>query len=414
MLNKDNNKGLFKGPNIETNKKAKSQNLIDHSDCILQLDKLYEKIKNQEKEFISYKNKKDNLRYDYNNLENKYIESCKKENILYEEIKILKNKVRGKKVDGNNYNYNNMDFGEDLETLYIKENIDTIYMKKKIKYYEYQINGINNLLKQNNINSLIEFEKYISSTTLNNNYSLLNKYDNIITNLNDSEIKIKFQKSKTIEMFNNFKCLNNRIKKIKNKISKLKPGSIIIIKGIKKTIKVKNEKTNDKIKRMEQEFNEYCLQQISWAKNIIGNNYSDDEIIKLLDIYNKLNKDIKRDSSDSECELDIIVNKFNMKSKKKEEYKFLSELGNSFINNNINDKSQIKKFIKNNKEIIYSYDTKDKINRFISTCKRIYLLSKIIEINNIINGKCLTNIRDMSNKDFDNLIQLLERNNKKE
>ena len=316
MLNKDNNKVLFKGPNIETNKKEKSQNLIDHSDCILQLDKLYEKIKNQEKEFISYKNKKDNLRYDYNNLENKYIESCKKENILYEEIKILKNTDRENKVDGKFYNYNNMEFGEDLETLYIKENIDTIYMKKKIKYYEYQINGINNLLKQNNINSLIEFEKSISSTTLNNNYSLLNKYDNIITNLNDSEIKIKSQKSKTIEMFNNFKCLNNRIKKIKNNISKLKPGSIIIIKGIKKTIKEKNEKTNDKIKRMEQEFNEYCLQQISWAKNIIGNNYSDDEIIKLLDIYNKLNKDIKRDSSDSECELDIIVNKFNMKSKK--------------------------------------------------------------------------------------------------
>lgn len=54
-----------------------------------------------------------------------------------------------------------------------------------------------------------------------------------------------------------------------------------------------------------------------------------------------------------------------MKFKIKEEYKFLSEIGNSFINNNINDK----------------------INRFISTCKKIYLLSKIIKINNIINGK---------------------------
>lgn len=148
------------------------------------------------------------------------------------------------------------------------------------------------------------------------------------------------------------------------------------------------------------------------GRNILGDNYSDDEIIKLLDIYNKLNKDIIKDSSDSECELDVIINKYKMKSKKIEEYEFLSELGNSFINNNITDKSQIKNFIKNNKEIIYSYDTKDKINRFISTCKRIYLISQYLPIDNIVNSKSQTNIRDMKNIEFDNLLKLLEINNK--
>lgn len=97
---------------------------------------------------------------------------------------------------------------------------------------------------------------------------------------------------------------------------------------------------------MEQEYNEYCQQQISWAKEIIGDKYDDNEIIKLLDIYNKLIKNNNiSNSEDSECELYIIVNKY--KSVKIQEYEMLSEFGNSFITNNINDKSQIKNFIKN-------------------------------------------------------------------
>lgn len=162
---------------------------------------------------------------------------------------------------------------------------------------------------------------------------------------------------------------------------------------------------------MEKDFEEYCQHQIKWARDILGAKYSDDKIIKLIDIYNKLKNDIVKESSDSECELDTIVNKYNMKTKKIEEYKFLVELGNSFINNNINDKSQIKNFIKNNKEIIYSYDSKDKINRFISTCKRLYCLNQKIDICNIVKSKSMTTIRDMSNQDFDSLLTLLENKN---
>lgn len=37
-----------------------------------------------------------------------------------------------------------MDFGDDIETLYIHQNIDII-SKKKIKYYEYQLTVLNTI-----------------------------------------------------------------------------------------------------------------------------------------------------------------------------------------------------------------------------------------------------------------------------
>lgn len=102
--------------------------------------------KYQEKVINSYKNKYNNLKYDYNHLENKFIEICNNENILYEENKILKNMVHK-----NNYNYDNIDFGDDIETLYIQESIDIISMKKEIKYYKYQLDVINNIFNKYNV-----------------------------------------------------------------------------------------------------------------------------------------------------------------------------------------------------------------------------------------------------------------------
>lgn len=213
---------------------------------------------------------------------------------------------------------------------------------------------------------------------------------------------------------NNFKNLNNRIKLIKNNISKLKPGTIIKINGIKKISKEKTENLIDKIKKMEEDFNIYCNSQILWAKSIIGDLYDDKYIIKILDIFNKLVKD--NTSSDSETELLNILNK--IKTKKNEEFQSLSELGLYFINNSINNKKQIQKEeLIILKETIKSYDlgngNKDeKINKFISTSKRIYYLSQKISINNIVKSKCQTNIRDMTNIEFDILLKLLENNNK--
>lgn len=60
-----------------------------------------------------------------------------------------------------------------------------------------------------------------------------------------------------------------------------------------------------------------------------------------------------------------------------------------------------------------NYGKKDeKINRFINQCKRYYILSqKIKNTDNIIKSKLKTNIRDISNKDFDNLLLLLDNKN---
>lgn len=426
MLTKDNNKTLFKSPYVETNKKEKSQNLIDHNDCILQLDKLYEKIKRQDLEIISYKNQNNNLKHDYNNLENKFIESCKNENILYEENKILKNKV-----DGNNYIYNDMEFGNDIETLLIQENIDIISMKKQIKFYEYQLNCINNIFTKYNVKNehyLIDILKNYNqnnykdenlSSTLNYNYnSLLKKYNNIITISNVSDIKIKSQKLETIKITNKFKDLDIRIKKIRNKLNKLPIGTIVKINSVKKIFKGKTEKLVDKINMMEEEYNNYIKSQILWARKIVNNDINDDKLVKILDLYNKLTNN-KNISYSSESETETNNKYYNILNENKNikilEFETYSKLGNQFIDDEINSKKDLSKdsliFIK---EIIKTSDIKsgtkdDKINRFINTCKRYFILSqKLSNKNNIIKNKCKTDIRDINNNDFDILLKLLE------
>lgn len=372
----------------------------------------------KEKDKIILKNKADYnyFKNEYNKLETQFIEVCDNENKLFEENKILKNQINllnikldeNKVVDKNNF------INDDI--MYIDPDIfeyEIVYiLKNQIYFYEKQINYINEFLYDNNVSNFKDLSK-IFSLYNNNNTNINKKYDNIFTNIKNSELKIKSQKNKLNEIFNEYNYIDTKIEKIKDKVQSLSIGSTIFINGIKKIYKGKIEKPIDKIKKMEQEYNEYCQQQISWAKEIIGDKYDDNEIIKLLDIYNKLIKNNNiSNSEDSECELDIIVNKY--KSVKIQEYEMLSEFGNSFITNNINDKSQIKNFIKNNKYIIYSYDSKDKINRFISTCKRIYRLSQIIEINNIAKSKCQTNIRDITNIEFENLLKLIDNNNKKD
>lgn len=417
MLTKDN-KMLFKNP--KNNKKTKNgeieipmkmdidKNIINHKDCILQMENLYMKLHDKDKYYIELqsKNKADYniIKSDYNNLKVKNKNLTEDNRLLKKQIDELK-KIINKDIIIN----------DDL--LYIDFDIfnESHYeLERQNNYYEKQMDILNSFFKNNNINGLQELKTIINTSILNaNNYNYIyKKYDNINIILEDVNINFQSQKLKINELLNNYKKLDNRIKHFKNKLKLIPIGTIITFNGVKKIYKGKIEKTIDKIKNMEEEYEEYCQKQISWAKKIIGDNYSDNEIIKLLDIYNKLIKEDKSNSSDSECDLDVIVNKY--KNIKIQEYEMLTEFGNSFINNNINDKSQIKNFIKNNKHIIYSYDSKDKINRFISTCKRLYKLSQIIEINNIIKSKCQTNIRDMNNIEFDNLLKLIENKDKNE
>lgn len=136
--------------------------------------------------------------------------------------------------------------------------------------------------------------------------------------------------------------------------------------------------------------------------------YDDKRIIKIIDVYNKLCKTYNTGNS-SDDELDLIANE--METIENQRFNIMCKLGNNIINNNIENKSQISDFIKKNKKILHYYDVEkddNKVNRFISTCKRLYLLSEIININNIIKSKCLTNIRDMNNTEFNNLLKLIE------
>lgn len=293
---------------------------------------------------------------------------------------------------------------------------------KQIEDYEEQLDTIDNILKSNNINSFSDFKAILSKSNLN----LSKKYDSIFTILDKADENIKSNNIILNELINNYNNLDIRIKNFKNKLSKIKEGDIIITKGIKrKAIYIngklklcKIENVINKIKMLEEEFNSCCNEQIKWAKSVLSNDINDDKLIKILDLYNKLtNNKIAFYSSESESEsnnkyYNILNENKNLKILEFETY---SKLGKQFIDDKINSQKDLSNedllFIK---EIVKTSDIKsgskdDKINRFINTCKRYFILSqKIHDKNNIIKSKCKTNIRDISNKEFDSLLKLLD------
>lgn len=396
MLDKDINKNClfrddgFKDDRITRNIKTKN----------IQND--YNSLLARHKDFIR----------NYNLLQDNFLKICNKNDDLYEENKLLKNQNETLKSISKSSSNENVFIIDDL--LYINFDIfeDSHYdLKRQNIYYEKYLSILDNIFVKYNINSLSELATILSNIS---NTFYINKYDNIFNILKSANTKLQNQKIKENELTNNLKDFDNKIKIIKNKISKLKPGTIIEIKGVKKIYKRKIEKTIDKIKQMEQEVNEYINSQLSWAKNILKNDINDEKLIKILDIFNKLidNKYLLP-SSDSENEHLKIYNDIKLfEVKKIDQY---VKLGNLYINKNINTKKDLSEedliFMK---EIIKTSDIKygskeERINRFISTCKRYYILSrKLSDKNSLINSKCKTYIRDMNNKDFDNLLKLLD------
>lgn len=404
---------LFK-QNISQNKSL--ENIIDHSECISQLENMYKIIVNKENE----------NKCEYNKLENKFIDICNNEDDLIKinkrinkENEILKFKIK----EMEKYKENNtipISYEDDIiydKLLYIDFDVfkeSEYILQKRVNYYEFKLNCVNDFLYEHNISSFGELSQIVTYYKNSN----INKVNKKLENVN---IKIQSQKLKTINLTNKYKYLDIRIKEIKNKINKLPIGTVIKINGVKKIFKGKTEKLIDKIKTMEEEYNNYIKSQILWARKIVDKDINDDKLIKILDLYNKLtnNKNILC-SSESETEknnkyYNILNENKNIKILEFETY---SKLGNQFIDDKINSKKDLSKdnliFIK---EIIKTSDIKsgskdDKINRFINTCKRCYILSqKLSDKNNIIKNKCKTDIRDINNSDFYNLIKLLENNN---
>lgn len=409
MLDKNIKKsGLFEDKNIcKLSKNGKKNieftfniNKVMNRDCP---DCIYCKCKNDEIKTIRRQNKKlkdeiihkDEKINELENYINDFICFTKKYNI--NNIKDLKSFI----INKSEFVYDDlMDIDYD-----VFEYESTYLLEKQIEDYEGQLDILNNFFNDNNINNLSELKKRVSRLSLND------KYYNVNMLLDDLIVKSKSQNNNFNVLLNDYNNFDNKIKKVKHKLSNLKDGTIITIKGVKKIYKNKIEKKNI-FKMIEQEFNDYCDEQIKWAKTIIDGNYNDCQIIKLLDILNKLNKEYLSDDSSSD-ELDIIVNK--MEKNKNNDFELMANLGKVFLNKNITDKSQISDFIERNKKILHYYDVgKDdnKVNRFISTCKRLNLLSNNIKIKNIVKSKCITSIRDMANKDFNNLMLLLNNKNR--
>jgi hypothetical protein len=426
MLTKDNNKGLFENPkNIKNVNKIEELYISQESNMnkLRQIIKEKDNIILKNKTDYNYlKNKHNYIKNEYNKLEDKFIEVCDQENELFEENNILKNKIEVLKIqleESKNLVDKN-DFIND-ELLYMDfdifeyESEDTL--KKKVISYERQLDYIDEFLNNNNVSNFEELTKIVIFYKNNNNK--INHDGNINIESNKETIK-PITKSMSKEEINQIQeQIYNSSKNIKDKLNKIKEGDIITIKGIKRKaifiddkLKLyKIENIINKIKMVEEEFNNYCQKQISWAKDILGNNYDDKKIIKLLDIYNKLCRSYNSDDS-SDDELDLIANE--METVEKQRFGIMCKLGNNFINNNVTNKSQISDFVKKNKKILHYYDVgkeDNKVNRFISTCKRLYLLSENINVNNIIKSKCITNIRDMNNIEFDTLLKLIENKN---
>lgn len=343
---------------------------------------------------------------------NDYDDLYERNKFLEEENNILKNKIEKLNLLVNEMKNKNIFINDDL--LYIDYDIfeDSYYeMKKQNICYEKYLSILDKIFENNNINSLRELDKIL------NNIFHIGKYDRIFNILEDADLKNQKQKLKTNDLSNKYDNLNSRIKTIKKKINNLPIGTVIEINGIKKRYIGKIEKSIDKIKNMEKEFDDYISHQLEWAKSIIDNDFSDNNIIKLLDIYNKLINNNKLSSSESEIEIKNKYYKYLNKNQKAKnlELETYMDLGKDFIDNNVNSKKDLSSedliFIK---EIIKTSDIKkgsndDKINRFINTCKGYFTLSlKLSDKNSLINSKCKTDIRDINNKDFDNLLKLLD------
>lgn len=290
MLEKNSNTGLFK--NCENNDKKNEE--INKE--IIFLKKRNEELLRRYDTLNSRVNALNHSNSDLNGRNNKLITMLSfYESENYEkDIKIKKLKKQNDELlefKNSHIFYNNKTSITDV--LYIDFDIflyeSNYKLEKQVEYYEKQIDIINETLKDNNINSFSEFKTIILKSNINY------KYDNILYLLDKLDEDINHQKITENKIINDFDDLNIRIKNIRSKLRKIKEGDIILIKGIKrKAIYIngklklcKIENVFNKIKMLEENVNNFCTEQILWAKSVIGNEYSDDKIIKLLDILNK-------------------------------------------------------------------------------------------------------------------------------
>lgn len=279
----------------------------------------------------------------------------------------------------------------------VSEKLKYIYVAHRLGYDDLTRNTIMNLFGK----ILTDFEmdyNYFSLKESNNIYVLYNnKKDDknldilknskkYIPQVDDDDLYlIKFKHKKI-----NYKLLQflDKTKKIKN--NKAPNIDSNFYKNIKdKTIVLKN---NNKILLSK-------YKDINSELDLIQKEIEDIE--KVLPIYNKLkdNKNI--------IDLDItMLNDFQLLFKKYEndkinEYSTIKEIGKKIINEKYDD-NHIKEMVK--------YYNPDRLKRFIKKCKRIYVLSKHVNITIIATASISHFIRDSREDIFNILIDLLKSN----
>lgn len=248
--------------------------------------------------------------------------------------------------------------------------------KKKVKNFVQK-------LKENNI---YEEDKFIDFLE---NYK--NNYNNIITNIKDKSIRLqdnpifkydlldidyKHFKNKLdlYKLFKNFEKKKNNTKNIK-----INKSNILNLKSSAKEL-------TDKYVMINKELNE------------LENLY--EQMVKVEPIFNKLKSNIYiiDNNINEDNELMKLFSKLN--NDKINEYKTMKEIGKQIIENNIDD-NQLK-----NKLNTYN----DRNDRIILKSKRIYLLSKHIDIETIALSRISHFIRDSHINTFNCLLNVLKIN----
>lgn len=201
---------------------------------------------------------------------------------------------------------------------------------------------------------------------------------------------IVFNKSKKVTLNN---CLYNRFKKeYDNKIELLKINAKNkLLFHIKKTSKkIIIAKRFIKELTIKKEFN----LQIKNLFNKIKYNIDKKINIKIINPNNKF---------ESLFQINI-ESKYN-------EIDSQSKLGGLFIKENIENKNDIKKYIKLNDNLYLNslLNNENRISRYIEFSKRLYKLNKYVNIDTIIYCKFLNDIRDVSYDVFEKLINKVDK-----
>lgn len=346
-------------------------------------------------------NPKDNKNFDnkynitevYSNYDDiEQIEHNIKEDIINKD-NILKNLDENELYNEMHNRYSHDNFGEEEKNI-----LNSIYNT-------YQISENDEIC----INSYLSFSKNILDTIgIDYDYiSIKNNNDVYVLYNNDKKYIHISENIKFIDKINpqNQKCLNILEKSIefignKNNLNKYKIDYIILKKDFL-SYKINKKKLKKEIKIILDEFNDAKNKNDEIINKINVLDKELDELIqieKILPIYNKLKENNSLDLIDEGAnDLQKLFKKLN--NDKINEYNTMKSIGEKIIKDNL-DNNQIK-------ELLGDYKN-DRLNRIVTKCKRINILSKYVDISNIAVSGISHFLRDTKEDIFNMLLNLFK------